>query len=271
MCLAIFKPKGKSFPTNDIISNAWNNNPHGAGLAIAKKSGVEIIKGIMTFNDLVAILKSPELVKEDVVLHFRWSTSGTIIPELTHPFPVTVKNKDFRSLKFTTDKAIIHNGVLFDPLTSAYSDTAIFSRYLALKPKISEKQIKKIIGQDRLAMIHKDKIKLLGNWTMIDGLSFSNTYSIVAPRMNYLDMFDDYAYDNVKSIPAFKDEYAYNPNDEDDCEYCPFCDSDNVEFIGVKTRSYECLDCSTVYNETDMLLSTFHYHKNVTAKLKKVK
>lgn len=268
MCLAIYKPKFQEFPERSVLTNAWNHNPHGAGLAIARKNGVEIIKGIMTLLDLFQVLENPELYYEDVVLHFRWSTSGKIIPELTHPFPVTKKNSDFRQMNFITEKAIIHNGVLFNPMLNTFSDTAIFSRYLALKPRISEKQIKKILGDDRLAMIHKDKIKLLGSWTKIDGLHYSNIYSLM-PARGHMDAFN--WGDSVTSINDYKDEHAYDPYALTEGECCPFCDSKEIEYIGVYTKTFECLECSTVFNDSDMLIDNFEKYQNVKGTLKKAK
>jgi predicted glutamine amidotransferase len=233
MCLAIFKPANKSF-NRDHITTAWRNNPHGAGLAIRTKNAVEIYKGFMTLDGLSSFLNDNEsfLEAHDVVLHLRWSTSGTIKPGLCHPFPASKNNNDLLALELVTDTALIHNGVMFQPNLNDYSDTAIFSRYFAhFAPSL--KQINKVIKNDRLAIVTKDGVKMLGFWEVKGDCFYSNTYSLETNNYNF-DFKDDYL-----------KEYFFE---------CPICGSESVDHIGINSNAHECLDCHSVFNGTDFIL-----------------
>lgn len=265
MCLAIYKPKTSKFPSKATLKTAWENNPHGAGLAIITGNEVKIIKGLMTFDELILVIESGLFNDNEVVIHLRWSTSGSIIPELTHPFPVSRDNKDLMSLEIETDKAVIHNGVMFSPKINDYSDTAIFTKFLALKSNITDDEIKSIIKNDRLAIVTKDGVNLYGNWEIIDGLFYSNTYSLKTSyswsyKSNKKNKKASFEIDEYYSIPESEnfDRYFYDSRydylDHNGLDYCPHCDSGNTEIIGINSHVMECLDCGSVYNETDFLI-----------------
>lgn len=235
MCLAIFKPAGKSIPF-DHIKTAWITNKDGAGVAIRRNSGdVEISKGFMYLTDFMTFLANNEeyLNERDVVIHLRYSTCSEIVPEMTHPFPVTKKTSDLKLLDTTTKMALIHNGILFSPKFKNFSDTAILARWLGLK-KRTNKQIMKVIGtNNKLAIVTSKKVELLGEWHDLDGIMYSNLYSI--QKWNDKPSFLD------KKYASF------------DLEFCPLCGSDDTRFIGINTDTCECLECHTVYNEEFML------------------
>lgn len=231
MCLAIFKPKGQKIPENEIISS-WRYNSDGAGLCV-RDNGAFIKKGFMSLNEYLAYILENEdyLLSHDVVFHLRYTTSGNTVPELTHPFPISSKNSDLLKLEFHCEKALIHNGVLFNPLfENSYSDTAIFSKWLSFfKP--SKKKIESESKGNRLAIVCKDRVELIGHWHEISGIFYSNLYSI--------------DFDDKKSDKFFWD---YDSNFRDDIPFCPLCSSDEVENIGVYTDTCECLDCGTVFS-----------------------
>lgn len=256
MCLAIFKPKNKEMPSFKTLENAWQNNPDGAGLAIVNGDEVRIIKGLMTLEDLILELSHDYLTGLDVVIHFRWATSGHVSPEMTHPFPVSTDNYDLKSLRIDTDTAIIHNGVMFSPkLNSGYSDTAIFTKYYALKNGLTDKEINQIIGSDRLAIASKNGVRLIGSWHEIDGLHYSNLGSFESRSYkSFNDSFldDPYFY---SSDYAFFDSRRDSFFDNEDLQICPCCESHDVEIIGIRSLAIECLDCGAVFNDTQFLES----------------
>lgn len=235
MCLAIFKPASKAFDYKKI-ETAWENNPHGAGVAVRDNGAVTIAKGFMTLSELTDFLKTNEsfLRSRDVVLHLRWSTSGKIIPELTHPFPISHSLKKIMSLDCITDRAIIHNGVMFSPRTNSFSDTAIFSRLFAFGDGLNEAQILSVIGDDRLAIVSGDGVKMIGEWHMIEDCFYSNLYSL---NSNKWDKWDEKFFSAANSI--YK---------------CPICESDEVEKIGVYSNAHECLECHAVFNHTEYFM-----------------
>lgn len=245
MCLAIFKPKNKLFPDELTLRRAWKNNPDGAGLAICTDEGVQIIKGLMTFDDFFSLLDN-SLIPFDVIIHFRWATSGNVDASMTHPFPVSNDNKDLKSLEILTEKAIIHNGVLFSPkFSSGYSDTAIFTRYLALKG-INYDKIHEIIKSDRLAICSSNGVELLGQWHDINGVFYSNLYSIENTYKN-----------NFRDPYFYSDDFFDLKSYDDDLDFCPCCGSDEVEHIASRSLTFECLSCGTIYNDTHFLETSF--------------
>jgi hypothetical protein len=280
MCLAIFKPKNQKFPATAELKKAWNQNPHGAGLAIVDNGKVKIIKGLMEFSELTGLIDSLDgLTAFDVVLHFRWATSGpsTPPPELTHPFPVSTKNDDFRKLYCEADKAIIHNGVMFSPMTRDYSDTAIFSRYMSRKPGLTVEEIKALIGPDRLAIVTGAGVELIGTWIEDDGIFHSNNSLLWKPNYSskYWDDFDrEYFGEEKSTVPLskFSDPHYWSDDLNDDfihasdlvgLENCPHCGSEETEFIGVRTKTMECLHCGTVYNEEFMMVGNTYRAKKI--------
>jgi hypothetical protein len=256
MCLAIFKPQNKMIPDEMTLRRAWKNNPHGAGVAIRTIDGVQIIKGLMTIDSLLNVLND-SLIGFDLVIHFRWATSGNVNAEMTHPFPVSNDNNDLKSLDLLTDTAIIHNGVMFSPrFDSGYSDTAIFSRYLAING-INYSKIQEIIGYDRLAIVTQDDVELIGQWNEIDGVFYSNLYSIadeIESKWAYRDNLKD-PYFHSSDDWAFYDSRNYF--EDEDLEFCPCCSSDEIEHIGLKSLTFECLECGVVFNESHFLESNF--------------
>lgn len=297
MCLAIFKPMKAEFPSDSIMKRAWGNNPDGAGLAIVTENGVKIIKGLMTFEALKEKIESLDLYDFEVLIHFRWATSG---PDnkpagMTHPFPISRKNEELKALELICDRALIHNGVMFSPNLSDYSDTAIFSRYLSYFPNATSEQIKDCIPYgNKVAIATKNGVELFGNWTVKNGCHFSNEFSFETPayysnkskfkKSKYEIDYDYFEKKNGKEEADFAfadsrrdDPYYYSETvdysdfdfeeDHADLEYCPHCDSDNTEMIGIRTKTAECLDCGAVYNETDFLISPDY----VSEKIQKIK
>jgi ribosomal protein L37AE/L43A len=130
-----------------------------------------------------------------------------------------------------TETAIIHNGVMFNPLIQDYSDTAIFARTVGMfNPSID--WMTKVIGQDRLVLFSHDDTILLGQWHEIDGNMYSNLYSL---QSRYSKTYTSYKKYSIA---------------------CPMCENEDCEHIGLSTDIYECLDCSTVFNlDGDMILS----------------
>lgn len=305
MCIAIYKPKDAKFPTRNTLKNCWNNNPDGAGIAIhvpAVKKGqeptVKIIKGLMTFKQFYKTLRTMPIEENEVVLHFRWATSGTVDEGMTHPFPITNDRLDLKSLEIECDRAIVHNGVMFSPkYTENWSDTAIFARWLhVVKP--SGNRMRKVLGSDRLAIIDKHNgVKLCGSWTNINGCYFSNNHSHYTASYYKGSSYkaDDYAYNwlthkyeytpKSSSISSrysrnshgtdYDNSFAYHDSRHEldeaiqtrkmsemvEMGICPLCQSDNVYMIGLKSDTCECQDCGTVYNDNDYLVPSTYIEK----------
>jgi len=231
VCLAIFKPAGELPPLADI-ETAWRQNPHGAGMAVRGALEVEIYKGFMDLEGYLEFIRDhiEFFTSHDVVFHLRYSTSSSVVPGMTHPFPISSKNSDLTDLSISTPMAIIHNGVLFRPIINEYSDTAIFASWISrAAPTLIE--IERVLGPDRLAIVTKDKVQLLGKWEERNGLMYSNLYSVAEYKSDW------------KWEQDF-DKFLYST----DLDNCPHCGSENTECIGVKVEAMECLTCGTIYN-----------------------
>lgn len=113
----------------------------------------------------------------DMLLHFRIATHGGVSPGLTHPFSLT---KDIKLLKHTnvlTNYALIHNGMLPINPKGDISDTMEFCRCLApLYQNIPSafNLIEDMAGNNKIAVMTRDKVHLFGEWECIDGVYFSN-------------------------------------------------------------------------------------------------
>ena len=240
MCLIIQKKKKQAIPYENIRL-AWKQNDDGAGICYRTGTEVRIEKGFMSLDAFIKYLESNEkmLVKKELIIHLRFTTSGVTNQAMTHPFPVTKCNKELASLQITCKQAIIHNGVMFQPLTKGYSDTAIFTKWYQ-RTRPSDETILKVIGDDRLIIFDKDATKKLGTWIEIDGNSYSNTYSLT-PRFEW----------------DYKDNYNFNDIDSDVEGHCPICYSDDIAPIGLSKTSHAekayCYSCETVFDQLDLI------------------
>lgn len=163
MCVLIVKPKGVKMPSNSILRQAYKANPHGCGFATQNKF----------FKSLDFDLFMTELSKvsddEDVMIHFRLATHGSIKRSNCHPFKAN-------------DVVFAHNGILdimpIGDMTD--SETAFLhiiypaiQRY-GLDSKQTEDAIYSIIGYTRFAIIQGDDVRLYGDYQQIDGVYYSN-------------------------------------------------------------------------------------------------
>jgi predicted glutamine amidotransferase len=140
MCIILLKPKKKNMPSMAMMDACFENNPHGAGFMYRTDDHqIHIRKGFMTLAELVAALDEVNahtpFKRRDVCIHFRISTTGSTIPQNTHPFPLSNHVKDLKQLDIVCDRAIAHNGILREYATfhnkkSDMSDTMYFAKML---------------------------------------------------------------------------------------------------------------------------------------------
>ena len=174
MCIAIVK-RAEGTVTKDRLRECFSRNRDGAGFAFVRNGVVVISKGHMDFESFYTTYEAAVAENKDSVflIHFRIGTSGDKTPVNTHPFLIA-------------EGAIIHNGVLFNPVGTR-SDTNLFAEELRqrLKSKqdfwINKKMIEDLVGKgNKLAMLFRDGTYMIcneerGDW--IDDVWYSNTYS----------------------------------------------------------------------------------------------
>lgn len=181
MCIILYKPENKNFPSNKTLVNCFQNNPDGAGFAIRYPSGKILIdKGYMTARSFFKRLKTiPSNFA--VCIHFRLGTSGGISPEKCHPFPVTSNDILLNSLYYFTDTAIAHNGILGQG-SKRMSDTQLFVRdeLAPIKNKLFDGDIQKAIverlnGSNKIIIMSIGKRPVIyGKWKEDSGIYYSN-------------------------------------------------------------------------------------------------
>jgi predicted glutamine amidotransferase len=116
MCIAIVKTKHGRI-TDKQLSNCFDNNKHGAGLAYTINNELYVVKGIFNKKEFIDSVREAEQVADGAMLiHCRIATSGLVDADNCHPHVVH------------DNCVMIHNGILdIDvPRDSDKSDTVIF-------------------------------------------------------------------------------------------------------------------------------------------------
>ena len=141
MCVIVHKERGKDLPSEEIIEKCFKRNPDGSGILLHRNGTkiVEIHKGFMKLDDFKTAFKELNVRKEDdLVLHFRISTSGGTNPENCHPFPISSKIEDLKATRINTPMAFVHNGVLGSGNEELkISDTQVFVKEVMSRSEIS--------------------------------------------------------------------------------------------------------------------------------------
>ena len=128
MCVICVSKSGTAQPTEAVMRQMFNRNPHGAGYMVAREGRVEISKGFMTWDEFLHAIRYEKFTAQDaVVYHFRISTQAGVGPEMTHPFPLTRDIRNCKLLDAACPIGVAHNGVIrltSDSRDREYSDTA---------------------------------------------------------------------------------------------------------------------------------------------------
>ena len=213
MCIIIYKKPQINLPSQTVLNNCWNNNPDGAGILVHRKSDPErllISKGYMTKEKYYDYIKTLNLTKDDLIIyHFRIGTSGGLVPEKTHPFPIS---EDIEALNrtgtFYSTSAFIHNGV-FGEGSINLSDTQLYIKdELVQYMKISELDVRKFIISRTAKKCRTITISLAENFIFTtgewvkdhNGLYFSNSTYKPKPRYEY-PYFSEF-YQNTVNYPT---------------------------------------------------------------------
>lgn len=182
MCLIIYAPKGQ-LVDRSVAAYAHRQNPDGIG--VMSVEGIEKFMGRKALKRAYRYIQtylSPHEIPYG--LHFRWATHGDVKLSNTHPYE-------------TPDGLhwVMHNGII--SLTAAESsknesDTAVFVRkYMDnVRPFDDTTYWTHIEGlvnwaNKLLVMNDQGKFKICNqeSGTWIDGLWYSNTYSLLASKI----------------------------------------------------------------------------------------
>lgn len=224
MCVAIYKPKRVNLPSLEILKQCWDANPDGAGFALLTggERAIEIHKGYMTWKQFVAAYEKYRLAEftGDMLLHFRIATHGGVSPGNTHPFSLTKDVKLLQHTNVRTNYALVHNGMLPIEPEGDISDTMEFCRRLApfyQNIPAALELIEGMAGNNKIAVMTREKVHLFGAWETRDGVYFSNLL------WNWSDFYQP----TRKELRQLKKGYCPYCNSaiipEDDMFYCPEC------------------------------------------------
>lgn len=200
MCVIAVSKRGADQPSERVMREMWDANPHGAGYMFARNGRVYIHKGFMDVEDFLAAVKRERFGKDDpVVYHFRISTQGGVNPQMTHPFPLATDLDAMEWLDLSCACGVAHNGIITRYSTPAckatgYSDTALFiTDYLSrvirtsddLHSDVTMSDVEKAAGS-KLAILDKSgDIVTVGKFTSSGGILYSNDYWCWPKRYGY--------------------------------------------------------------------------------------
>ena len=176
MCIAIVKPRGVSL-AEDRLRLCFENNPDGAGFAIATDQGVVIHKGYTRIEAFLTAYREFRVDEHAALVHFRITTRGENSACNHHPFPVAAG-------------ALVHNGTIgwLGKPGKGPSDTALFADLLQDMTVAQWHRLRPLIehstGWSRFALLTHEGEALLFNtaeWIEADGVLFSNDTYLPEP------------------------------------------------------------------------------------------
>lgn len=166
MCVIIYKPKGIELPSIELLTKAYQRNPHGCGLVTPSIQ----YKGL-SFESFKRHLKQCS-ADEPMLIHFRYATHGSVKKANCHPF-----------YDEATDTYFMHNGVIggiYPKGDKTDSETAFrsilvpyISRYGMHSNELTE-TVNQIKGFSKFAFMQNGEVTLFGDYIYQDGLCFSN-------------------------------------------------------------------------------------------------
>ena len=237
MCLIVAKPAGVKAPKNGDLKRWFKTHDDGMGLMYSLPDGnVRILKGAMTVNDCIALhdqlkadIKPESITDIEIVYHFRQATEGTVKPGNCHPFPISKDKGLFQQTDIIIDKAIVHNGVIWDYGTytdkkwifNSSSDTTDTQKFIEDyltdmdSSSLHNPGVMRLIAQytdSKFAILDSEGITLIGKFIEDKGLYYSNgTYKPAQPipaPVKYIPPLD--SLDHYGQYQPLYDEYCDN-------------------------------------------------------------
>lgn len=171
MCVIIVKQKGVSLPSRSLLRKAAIANPDGCGFATSSGKYFRTLNFTEFYNALTRLAR----VEDDVVIHFRWATHGSVKAANCHPFKG--KGADGEPIYFA------HNGILPIASKNDMTDSEIAFRELILPALKVEggftdnmhEFLEEEAGGSRFAFVDKSGLHLVGDFVKYHGLLLSNT------------------------------------------------------------------------------------------------
>ena len=173
MCVIIIKTKGHALPSKKELKAAYLRNHDGCGF-VSETRHYKSLDFEDFYNHLRVVPKG-----ENVIIHFRWATHGSVSLANCHPFYDKKSGTWFA-----------HNGILrVIPFRGKTDSETAFRRYLA--PTISKwglysPQMKTIVSNiidgSKFAFMKDGQLRVFGNFIEYGGCFYSNLHHLSVLR-----------------------------------------------------------------------------------------
>lgn len=183
MCIIFYNENGNPYD-REVLSTAYDNNPHGMGVMWVEEGRVQTLKGLFSKQRMFEILKHFEGVPH--AMHLRWRTRGKIEKNFCHPFRASHEGAD-------QEVFMMHNGTFLDIETKHdESDTHVFAEKMQgitrdfgtdmlFTESFLRRVEKDIKTWNKVIFLRGDgKVSIMNpaEWHVVNGLWMSNTYSL---------------------------------------------------------------------------------------------
>ena len=234
MCVIIYIPKDESIETNEIKA-AWETNPHGAGFIIRDHNDIIFRKGYMSLNRYKRVVNNL-MGEEDLMLHFRITTSKEVNEMQTHPFCLEdIEEKEGG----ITDLSTAMNGIVQNQKTyKGYNDTMSFIKdnkwlFERVRDRTNYKEWGDIItrrSNAKWCIMTPNRTYLSKQFVEVDGVSYSNLnhFRRMEPEyeLNKEDILNErllYALRKDKKLSEAVNNYIRNKCSHIYCGECTKC------------------------------------------------
>lgn len=266
MCVIAYKARNIEMPSNETLEKCFSTNSHGAGILLHRAGTkiLEIHKGFMTYKKFEDQIKELNIKKEDdVIMHFRITTSGGTSEENCHPFPISNKVEDLKATRINTARAFVHNGVLGSGDEKIkISDTQLFVRDVMSRTEIQNnlenEEVKRFISEFAgtgnrffVADAEKDIFEVFGKWHEDGGIKYSNLTFKNSYRSSDWDYGRGYGYSsNYYGRSTTTTNKAADDIPDINSIVCPICDSkDPMDRLLEGNHIFNCSSCGTIYDD----------------------
>lgn len=231
MCLAVVV---YNYPDEEDIQNvlegldnAWDDNPHGGGIAYADKGVIIIDKGYFDKGAFLARVEDTLRAEydSDVLIHLRYASAGELGEENCHPFSIG------------KEQAFIHNGTISQmkaKINDKKSDTQLFGEFLTGLPadftehKGYTELLEDYLGFNKVAVINTFGSSTIFNEDLgenVGSIWYSNDYykkAVVRKKPVTNSNYNNYCYDRYKEFCYSCGEMLYTQIEKDTC-ICESC------------------------------------------------
>lgn len=196
MCI-IIKSNAITDNIKEMVKNAWDSNPHGAGIAVKHSDNTLVyVKGLMkleTLQQTLNTINNPKIT--EVVIHLRFTTHGATNQENCHPYIV---KGDENALVGEAEELFFHNGIIgrVNMINRMRSDTynaMIHAKNIGIdlaKALRFYKQTNDMAWDKFVVMYNNKETELIGDFVQVDDNTIaSNKTYIKHTYKSYQEMF----------------------------------------------------------------------------------